>query len=152
MPLFHNSQIGCKISIKYIIKTDSAQRSDHLACYAVAGLYAELFAQRSTYSRRRIDDDCFIRVTQSLDHLIDIALLCQRPYRTYLNTLTAEGTNCLIDRQFKGRRNHCIKSTVYSRQSAHTLNLITNSFAAAAHNTFILITYDRRRRLILLIG
>ena len=140
----HNGQVGRKVGVEYLIKTQTSERSNHLAGCNCASFHSKLFTDCNTNSRSGLNDDKFIRVVDGIPNSLGVVLFIQCADWANCHTLSAVDTRRFRERLFKGGSDFKIDRTTGEADGIGRLNRLTSLHTASATNTLGHIAYQRR--------
>ena len=139
----HNSKVGCRIGIEYLIYAKLFNCGYHFARNGCTHRYAELFSEGSPYSGSCLEHNIFIGVFNSVPNPCNMLFFGKCAGRTYADTLSAHNTSYVVKGFIVNSANACFKASALCLYNACLLNLLTYSHTAAAKYTFIVVTYYR---------
>ena len=89
----HNSQIGTKVRIYYVVRTKFTKGTNHFAFKECARLIAKAFSDSYAHSWRRLDNHNFVWIRNGSFHLIKLGSSMHRIKWTCSRALTAVNTH-----------------------------------------------------------
>src|SRR5512133_4318303 len=112
---FHYGKVSCKVSIKYVIKTQCSQGRGHLTCNKCSGGHSEFFTKSSTHCGSSLYYNSFGWIYQSSEHLWNMIYFSKSACRTHRHTLSAVGTCGMLKILFKCGSHCCHEASVDGR-------------------------------------
>ena len=143
---FQDSQIGSRIRIEYLVKSQTQHSAYHLLCRSCTDRHTEFFANGSSYRRSRLNENDLLGICDGRPYLIDGALFCNSAYRTGNEALTAVYAGNFTDSHAKSRSDRRIEASVNRIDNTDFLNVLAGSYATSAGNTLLRISHERRGR------
>ena len=141
---FHDGKVCGEVHIVNAVKAETLEGGNHLAFGVHAGFNAEAFAEGCADGRSGADNNVLGGIVDRVEYLIGIVLFVERAYGTSDDTLTAGYAGGGSERIFESGADNGVEATVERFDNTDALHILTSSYAAAAKDTFIVVTNEER--------
>lgn len=146
----HDSKVGAEVGVKYLVEAEHMEGCSHFAGDVCADRHTETFAEGSSDRRSCMYYNVLCRICKSLEYLSGIVALNECACRTNYGTLTAAYAGNVAEVFIERAADRCVKASVVSADNGYIL-VLTCSYAAAAEDTLVVVSYEVESRIVYLI-
>ncbi len=137
--LFEDGEVSSKVGIENEIETEALECSNHFSFDIGADGVAEAFAETCTNGRCGLNDNVLCRVSDCSKDILDEVFFGECAGGTYVDALAAGYAGSFAQTLFECRTDVGREAAIVRTDDADTLCMLTNSGAAAAEDTLIVI-------------
>ena len=110
-PLLHDGQVGPKVRVKYLVKSNQFESGDHFPSDPTPDGPSKLLAEGHPDGRCRLGNHHLRRIRDGIPDVVNVLALRQRADRTRHNTLTAINAYRIGERLPKRWPHHGFKAS-----------------------------------------
>ena len=137
MSFFHDCEVCTEVSVEYLVKAETAQSCDHLACDYLTCGKSESFAQCYSCGGSCLDYCVLFLVCKCGEYFFCVVLFADSRCRADCRALSAECADRISESESEGGFDQCLKAAVYKSVDIKSLTLMARSDAAAAEYALV---------------